>query len=263
MTLAPGACTTVSVAFAPQVAGAHQCELAVESNDATGNRIPVELTGWGGIRNLSVTPEAKQIFTGPVGGPMSPDSVRYTLTNRSDEPLNWSVSANVGWLTIAPAGGTIAALGTVEVDVSTNTQANTLLTGNWPGIVTFRDSASSLDYQREVELQVCGLPRAPANPSPANGAASVAFDTALKWNIGVNDPQVWQAFGQAKIGYTSWDQVIADVVTVAARQTLLEFRVPLVVHEAADLYFVVGEATDKAGPFALSMVRQGARGRPG
>lgn len=256
MALAPGACTVVPVAFAPEFAGAHQSELVIESNDATSRRISVELTGWGGIRSLSVTPEVRQIFAGPVGGPMSPEAVRYTLTNRSDAPVAWTAEVNVNWLTITPADGTIAPLGTVEVDVSTNAQANTLLTGNWAGLVTFHEAGSTLDYQREVELQVCGLPQVPANPMPADGAVAIAFDTSLKWNIGVNDPQVWESFGEAKIGYTSWDQVIADVVTVAARQTLLEFRMPLVVPGSADLYFVVGEAAAKAGPFTLSMVRR-------
>src|SRR5438270_12322309 len=47
--------------------------------------------------------------SGTAGGPFTPSSGTYTLTNASGSPVNWTVASTQSWNTVSPASGTLAA----------------------------------------------------------------------------------------------------------------------------------------------------------
>lgn len=256
ITIGPGACTTVQVTFAPDVQGPHRCGLFIETNDATDSRLAVELTGTGGPGYLSAVPTEPRILSGPQGGPFEPTCSGYTLGSTSSGPLDWTAEANVDWLDVRPAGGTLAAGGSAAVQVCLNDQAGLLPPGTHAGVVTFHDLAANLSIEREIRLGVCALPSVPGSPQPADGADGVRFDTPLAWNIGLADPQRCLAIGSGNVTYSSWNQVVATVLTVEERQTLLEVRPRLVIDHDMDLYFVLADSPQREGPFVPLLVNK-------
>jgi hypothetical protein len=59
--------------------------------------------------NLLVIPPQGITFSGPLGGPFSPSSQYYTLTNTGGLPLNWRLNTNAAsWLGVSTNSGTLA-----------------------------------------------------------------------------------------------------------------------------------------------------------
>jgi subtilase family serine protease len=68
-------------------------------------------TGWGSPKGsnlihalalpqrLVIAPNSALVFTGPVGGPLNPSALTYSLTNRTGS-LDWSVALDAAWLTV-------------------------------------------------------------------------------------------------------------------------------------------------------------------
>ncbi len=66
-----------------------------------------------------VTPEMNFISSGDPGGPFTPATITYTLSNtRADQSASWNVTGSAGWLDIVPSSGILAPNSTVEVVVS-------------------------------------------------------------------------------------------------------------------------------------------------
>ena len=78
-------------------------------------------TGWGtpngsNLVNLLAPPDPLQIsppgglgFSGGAGGPLTPASQIYVLTNRGNAPLNWAAGSTAAWLNVSLPGGPILA----------------------------------------------------------------------------------------------------------------------------------------------------------
>ena len=60
---------------------------------------------------LSVTPTTGLSATGNAGGPFSPASQTYTLTNTGQSGINWTASATTSWVGLSPKSGTLAGRG--------------------------------------------------------------------------------------------------------------------------------------------------------
>jgi hypothetical protein len=58
---------------------------------------------------MAVTPAGGLVSSGYAGGPFSPPSINYTVTNAGGADLNWSVSKTADWLTLSASNGTLAA----------------------------------------------------------------------------------------------------------------------------------------------------------
>jgi hypothetical protein len=114
LTLRPGAKARVSFSFSFPEAGSFT--LTVRSPDSTATttvevqRVPAQLSV---CCNLA--------FQAARGGP-PPSPQRFTISNRGGQPLNWSASADKGWVKISPDRGTLQpgeqATVTVTVDLS-------------------------------------------------------------------------------------------------------------------------------------------------
>jgi hypothetical protein len=107
---------------------------------------------------MGINPGAGFYAEGPNGGPFSPDSITYTLTNYDLGPIEYTVSTNVGWVSLSNTGGTIPAGGDVDVTVTITGAADNLPNGLHEGIVSFvNDTNHDGDADRDLALKV-GVP---------------------------------------------------------------------------------------------------------
>jgi len=138
------------------------------------------------VDDLQVTPEDDFESSGIEGGPFTPASTTYRLTNTGALPLDWTAAATQPWLDVAPNTGTLEASAFTDVDVSINENANSLTAGGSPytDTVTFTNVTSLVAQERQASLTVGALPAVPSNPDPEDGAVGVPVDTWLSWEGG-------------------------------------------------------------------------------
>ena len=75
---------------------------------------------------MTVTPAGGLTSSGTAGGPFTPSSQTYTVTNTGASPMNWTASKVESWVTLSAAGGTLAAGANTTVTASINAGANSL-----------------------------------------------------------------------------------------------------------------------------------------
>ncbi len=189
-TLAGGASTNVAVSIN---SNANSLAVGVYSNtvtftnltngDGTTNRI-VTLTVTVPA-NLGVAPTNGLSSTGLQGGPFTPSSQVYALTNSGANPLNWSASKNASWLTLSATNGSLVAGSTTTVTVSINGNANGLAAGSYGDSVTFTNLTNGADSAtRSVTLTVIPLPQLSVTPASYN-FGSVAVGQSSNCNFQV------------------------------------------------------------------------------
>jgi hypothetical protein len=104
---------------------------------------------------LSVTPTLPMAASGTVGGPFTPSIQTYTVTNTSTtDPLSWTAAAQVPWMSVNPAGGTLAPGATTTVTMAINSAAAALEIGSHSGTVLFTNTTRSLTFSRQINLTV-------------------------------------------------------------------------------------------------------------
>ena len=104
--------------------------------------------------------------SGYVGGPFSPYSGSFVLTNRGASPVNFTVSSPAPWVNVGfgstegngQTNGTIPAGGTFEVIASIGLAANSLTAGTYSNSMTFSNQASGFTQTRSVVLTVNPIP---------------------------------------------------------------------------------------------------------
>ncbi len=65
---------------------------------------------------MTVTPPDALISSGSTGGPFTPSSQTYTVTNTGDEAITYHFTKTQAWTTVEPAAvGTLAAFATITV----------------------------------------------------------------------------------------------------------------------------------------------------
>ena len=106
--------------------------------------------------HLAVAPEEGFASAGLLGGPFTPSSKVYVVTNKSAVSRAFTAIASTNWLTVSPASGTIPARQAVPVTVSINANANPLLGKTYSASVVFSNQASGLVHGRPVTLAISG-----------------------------------------------------------------------------------------------------------
>jgi len=81
---------------------------------------------------LFVSPASEFDFDGIEGGPFSPSSQIYTLTNSGGAAMNWSASHSANWVTLSTTSGTLAPGEATTVTVSINANGNSLTEATIP-----------------------------------------------------------------------------------------------------------------------------------
>jgi hypothetical protein len=103
---------------------------------------------------LGVTPTTTLSSSGQTGGPFTPASQIYTLTNGGAASLNWTASVNQTWLSVSQSSGTLAAGASTTVAVSLSALANGLIAGSYSGTASFTDVTSGAIIARQASLKV-------------------------------------------------------------------------------------------------------------
>lgn len=107
------------------------------------------------VGQLEVTPAGDLNSSGAVGGPFSPGSIIYTLTNSSDSTLDWTASRAENWVSLSATSGSLAAGDSTTVTVSINANADSLATGNYSDTVSFVNTTTGHgSTSRSVKLAV-------------------------------------------------------------------------------------------------------------
>ena len=104
--------------------------------------------------SLTVTPTEGLSSSGVQGGPFSPSSKAYTLSNTGGSPLIWTASKNQNWITLSKTNGTLnpGASDTVTVSID---NASGLPPGNYSDTITFVNTTNHQgDTTRSVSLTI-------------------------------------------------------------------------------------------------------------
>jgi plastocyanin len=114
---------------------------------------------------LKVKPTENFSSTGTQGGPFSPDSKTYTLTNTGDSTINFRVTRSQNWVIQSPTNGSIAAGANTNVTLTINNRANELSPGDHQNTITFTNSTNDAGTtSRAVNLTVNAAPGGKAMP---------------------------------------------------------------------------------------------------
>ncbi len=159
-TLAPGASTTFTVTFTPSAAGARTAAVHIASNDADENPFDISLTGTGvPLGSLAVTPAGALSFSGSYGGPFTPASQDFTLSNTGSTTINWTAAKTAAWVDLSATSGTLAAGASTTVSASINANANALAIGSHSDTATFTNTTNGNgNTTRGVSLTVTLIP---------------------------------------------------------------------------------------------------------
>jgi uncharacterized repeat protein (TIGR01451 family) len=107
---------------------------------------------------LGVSPLSGLASSGYIGGPFSPASQVYVLTNSGDASLNWTANKTADWLTLSATSGILAPGAGANVTVSINTNANSLAPGSYSDTVGFANTTDGTgNTTREVNLNVSSV----------------------------------------------------------------------------------------------------------
>jgi autotransporter-associated beta strand protein len=157
--LAPGATTTFTVTFTPAATGTRTAAVQIASNDPATNPFIVNLTGNGAPPGtLFVTPVDNFVSAGYPGGPFSPSSMQYTLSNTGGSAINWTAGKSQTWVTLSATSGTLAAGASTTVTASINTGANSLPVGPHTDLITFTNTTNGNGTTtRDVLLSISGI----------------------------------------------------------------------------------------------------------
>ncbi len=104
--------------------------------------------------NLVVSPTNLFLSVGDAGGPFIPSSQTCAVVNSGPAAIYWTVQYAPVWVTVSPAGGSLAPGATNVVTLSINTLANSLVPGAYPGSVVFGNQASGQTLSIPIQLQV-------------------------------------------------------------------------------------------------------------
>ncbi|MCK5861663.1 MAG: hypothetical protein KAH38_04205, partial [Candidatus Hydrogenedentes bacterium] len=188
----------------------HEGSVTIGSTDIDEPEVEVTLSGSAFLEALAVTPRDFYEATGLAGGPFTPESKTYTLSNTGDIPLNWTASFAGTWLTATPASGTIVVGDTVEVVVSFGGDAITLPDGLYTDEIAFTNIDTSVVRSREVTLELT----LPLCDSVDNCELSWTTGGDVPWfgqSVESNDTVDAAQSGLVAHGQESWLETAVDV----------------------------------------------------
>ena len=172
---------------------------------------------------LEVNPPGGLTANGLLGGPFTPSSQAYTLTNTSAVSLDWTAAKTQPWVSLSATGGTLAPGANTTVTVALNASAAALALGSYTDTVTFSDATNSQIQTRPVSLTVSDpLAVSPATGLTASGPIGGPFTPSAQAYVLTNNsavPLTWTAtktqtwLGLSAVGGTL-AQGVSTTVTV-------------------------------------------------
>ncbi len=139
---------------------------------------------------LSVTPGENVLHVGQVGGPFTNPSVVYTLTNPTNQPLDYSVSLTTSFGILLNAGtspvtGTLNGSSSVQVTVSLGAAINSLGAGVYVESVVFEDLTNGLTATRQhtVEIGQTLISVTPSSDLESGGPVGGPFPGSIVYTV--------------------------------------------------------------------------------
>ncbi len=158
--IAPGTSQTLQVGFEGELysAGTYEAEIRIASNDRDKPEVIVPVTLTISEDAIGVTPTAPQTFSGAFGGPFLPTSATYVVSNTGAASYDYSATADVPWLDLSSASGTLNPGESVAIQAVPGHLANTLMPGHYEATVEFVNTTSGARIPCPVELDVTSIP---------------------------------------------------------------------------------------------------------
>ena len=101
------------------------------------------------LGELSLTSSGNLDSIGEEGGPFSPDSVSYVLTNIGESSVGFALANNQEWTTVTPNSGTLNPGASIPFTVSINTNANSLFAGSYTDTVKITNTTNGRGNRSE------------------------------------------------------------------------------------------------------------------
>ncbi len=134
---------------------------------------------------LSVSPAEGLSSSGFRGGPFTPSSVAYTLTNGGGVTVSWTASRTQSWVTLSAASGTLSPGASTTLTVSLNSGVNALAAGTHADTVTITNTTNGAgNTTRPVALTVIPLPALSVSPANRDVTATAGTTTFSVSNSG-------------------------------------------------------------------------------
>ena len=107
------------------------------------------------LDSLLVATTNSLTFSGSVGGPFTPSSAVFTLTNIGPASLNWAVGNTSSWLNVSSSNGALTPGGAVKkVTVTLNANANHVPSGGYPITLWFTNLSDHFVESETFRLNV-------------------------------------------------------------------------------------------------------------
>ena len=150
---------------------------------------------------MAIASSGDLLSSGTVGGPFTPGSTVYTLSNSGGTPIDWSAGKTTSWVDLSATGGSLAPGTSTTVTVSLNAGANALAAATYNDMVSFTNMTNgSGDASRSVSLTInspgalvvettgdllaSGMVGGPFTPGSAVYTLSNPGGTAINWSAG-------------------------------------------------------------------------------
>lgn len=156
---------TFHVIYTPTAIASNEGEVVIESNDTNSPEIRVALSGRGILDYFHISPSTGFVSSGHWGGPFTPTSLVYSLTNSSGISIDWAAANTQTWVTVAPVGGTLDVGAAQSVTVSINVAATSLVEGVYQDTVVFSNKSTGICHVRPVTLTVFTSPQIGVAPA--------------------------------------------------------------------------------------------------
>jgi len=160
----PGGALTFDVTYAPLAVGNVRADVVIASNDADEPEVRVHLTGRGIHDYLDLSPVTNLVARGHPGGPFTPASVSYVLSNIGPVAVDWTMAGTQAWVAVTPPAGTLAAGASTNISVALTSGANSLLEGRYYDLVTLSNLATAVTSTRLVDVTVFTAPQIVVSP---------------------------------------------------------------------------------------------------
>ena len=157
------------------------------------------LTASAAAEVLEITPVEDFASSGEIGGPFTPSSKNYLLTNTGPNSLLWVLDKTVDWLDIDNDWGFLDPCESTIVTITVTSEANSLSEGEYTDTLTFIDITNDEQQTRGVTLSIIapgvlgitpaedfepsGLPGGPFSPSSKDYQLANNGGISLNWQI--------------------------------------------------------------------------------